>query len=295
MYYPKSQIKPSQFTNGDELVEKITKSAYRGYYFKTSTNQYFTGKYPNDLPNTELELVSGTAEGLGNDATFSDPGAEDFYIPEVEKATEESNYFSLPMGYLISNPITTAYSKVPRRPLQTACKPTKEDYDFGEIQRYIVKKSNNNLYIEISKKEYILFKDRSPIVQFQLYIPITFPWILTGKDRKAVATLNYKTLELKEKAFKIQGLVDRYKNNYSQYYKVVGVQDNLETDGTEYVVSTTGLPYKGKYHIHPTKGAMVGATHTPQFHNSLDLISLNTTGSSNNISPTTSRGSFGSY
>ena len=34
MYYPKSQIKPSQFTNGDELVEKLTKSAYRGYYFK---------------------------------------------------------------------------------------------------------------------------------------------------------------------------------------------------------------------------------------------------------------------
>tara|TARA_R110000782_G_scaffold78511_4_gene156570 strand:+ start:596 stop:1480 length:885 start_codon:yes stop_codon:yes gene_type:complete len=287
MYYPKSQIKPSQFTNGDELVEKLTKSAYRGYYFKTSTNEYFSGKYPNDRPNIELELVNGTAAGLGNDATFSDPGAEDFYIPEVENATEESNYFTLPMDYLLSNSRTTAYSKVPRRPLQTACKPTKEDYDFGEIQRYIVKKTNNNLYIEISKKEYILFKDRSPIVQFQLYIPITFPWILTGKDRKQVSTLNYKTLELKERAFKIQGLVNKYKNNYSQYYKIVGVQDNLETDGTEYVVSTTGLPYKGKYHIHPTKGAMVGKTHTSESHNSLDRIILNTTGSNNDIPPTT--------
>jgi len=272
MYYPKSQIQPSQFTNGDELVEKLTKSAYRGYYFKTSTNQYFSGKYPNDLPNIELELVNGTAAGLGNDDTFSDPGAEDFYIPEGEKATVESNYFTLPREYLTSNPLTTAYSKVPRRPLQTACKPTKEDYDFGEKQRYLVKKTNNNLYIEISKKEYILFKDRSPIVQFQLYIPITFPWILTGKNRKAVATLNYKTLELKEKAFKIKGLVNRYKNKYSEYFKPYS-SENLTTDGDEFLIKDSNRPYSGSYHIHPEKGPMVGAKHTNSPHSYLIPIS----------------------
>ena len=72
----------------------------------------------------------------------------------------------------------------------------------------------------------------------------------------------------------------------SEYYRVVGVQENLETDGTEYVLASTNQPYIGKYHIHPTLGAMAGATHIEIKHDLLKPISQ--TSNSN-------QGSFGGY
>ena len=54
MYYPKSQITPNLYTNGNEFVYANTKEPYSGYYFKTSTGKYFTGRNQDDRPNVEL-------------------------------------------------------------------------------------------------------------------------------------------------------------------------------------------------------------------------------------------------
>jgi hypothetical protein len=51
MYYPKSQIKTNLFTNGDEYYISTNGESYKGYYYKTSNGQVFTGKTPDDRPN----------------------------------------------------------------------------------------------------------------------------------------------------------------------------------------------------------------------------------------------------
>lgn len=46
---------------------------------------------------------------------------------------------------------------------------------------------------------------------------------------------------------------------------------NLYTDGSEFKLPN-GRRYRGYYHVHPTKGAMVGAVHVDRFHESLSPI-----------------------
>ena len=48
-------------------------------------------------------------------------------------------------------------------------------------------------------------------------------------------------------------------------------QDNLYTEGGEYLLN--GTDYVGSYHIHPDKGAMVGAYHISEPHEYLTPIS----------------------
>ena len=55
MYFPKSQIQPNLYTNGEEFVfinnrEKF----YTGYYYKLSTGKRYTGKNPDNGPGIEL-------------------------------------------------------------------------------------------------------------------------------------------------------------------------------------------------------------------------------------------------
>jgi len=44
--------------------------------------------------------------------------------------------------------------------------------------------------------------------------------------------------------------------------------NNLTTDGSEFTLPD-GKKYSGSYHVHISKGAMVGATHTEAFHKRL--------------------------
>lgn len=221
MYFPKSQIKPSQFTNGGELREKVTKNEYRGYFFQTSTNLFYSGKYPEDSPSIELERIPQISTGNNNEELFSDEGADDFVPNEPVSVVEETNYFNLPRAYLESNSTVLKYTKPPRRPIQSYVSPTKTDYELGEFQRYFLKRINSNIYIEVTNTEYQLFLTKNNKVQYHLYICMQFPWIITGKDRKKVGEINYKTLKGKEKKFKIIGLVEKFKEKYSQFFKAL--------------------------------------------------------------------------
>ena len=54
MYFPLSQIKQNQYTNGGEYILTSTSEDYVGYYFSTSTGKYYSGKNTYDTPNIEL-------------------------------------------------------------------------------------------------------------------------------------------------------------------------------------------------------------------------------------------------
>ena len=66
MYYPKSQITPNLYTNGDEFVLSTNNSSYSGYYFKISTGKYFTGRNQDDRPNVELIPVTSLSQDDNN-------------------------------------------------------------------------------------------------------------------------------------------------------------------------------------------------------------------------------------
>lgn len=43
MYYPKSQIKPNQYTNTGEFLIASSNTEYIGYYYSTSDGKFYSG------------------------------------------------------------------------------------------------------------------------------------------------------------------------------------------------------------------------------------------------------------
>ena len=54
MYFPPSQIKTNLYTSGKELSYASNGDEYVGFYFKTSSGRYYSGKNPNNPPNVLL-------------------------------------------------------------------------------------------------------------------------------------------------------------------------------------------------------------------------------------------------
>ena len=63
------------------------------------------------------------------------------------------------------------------------------------------------------------------------------------------------------------------------------VQENLYTSGGEYQLPN-GTEYIGSYHVHPSQGPMVGATHTTTMHDILIPITASNTGNIGNATNT---------
>ena len=299
MYYPKSQISTNLYTPGGELENLFTGENYMGYYFKTSNGSYQSGKTPQSPGSTELILQRNgnpfkspnlikDATLLSLDAPTTSPAAAGILNKPIYV---DGPYFNISKVDYFSLNITS--------PVNSVIYPTESDYINNRFQRYFLRKANNPIFKEVNKQTYKLYVNQDSSVQFDLYFPFKFLWTIAGKSKNEVANINYSILKLTEKRNKIFGLLTYFKNKLTEYYKIVGIQENLETDGTEYLISSTNLPYKGKYHIHPTKGAMVGATHVEVKHDFLKPIkplNIEITGSNNNdLPPTINRGSFGGY
>jgi len=79
MYYPKSQILPNLYTNGEEYIYSSNSKEYIGSYFATADGKFFTGVNPNDKPNHRLTPLSNTPES--KDPTYqSEDIPEDYYV-----------------------------------------------------------------------------------------------------------------------------------------------------------------------------------------------------------------------
>jgi len=298
MYYPLSQISTNLYTSGGELENAFTGENYKGYYFKTSNGNYKSGKTPQSPVTEDLVLQRNgngyTSPNLIKDATLLSVNQTNQFFTTGSRQNKpiyvgNNSYFNISNIDYLSKDLTS--------PVNNVIYPTEKDYTNEQYQRYLLKKSNNAIFKEVNKQTYNLYVKKDQTVQYDLYYPIKFIWTIAGKSKNKVANINYNILKLTEKRTGALGLLKYFKNRLTEYYKVVGIQENLETDGTEYLISSTNLPYKGKYHIHPTKGAMVGATHVDVKHDFLKPIkplNIEITGSNNNdLPPTISRGSFG--
>lgn len=200
MYYPKSQIQTGFYSNG-ELVEKNTLQSYTGPYFTTSDNKAYTGKEPNDGPNSELIILDNT--------NLKSPPRQSF--EEGDELGNQDPRF-LPPNLPYSKAINATrgkrlYSPIPYYPILV-----ENEINNGEFIRYFAKKSNENVYTEISPDNFVAS------VGSRLYLTFTLPWVISG-EKERVRQINANQIQLTERTLSINGLDQFLKYNYLQFYQ----------------------------------------------------------------------------
>ena len=193
-YYPKSQVTNNLFTKGGELQILSSKEEYIGYYWKTSKNQYFSGRNPSDAKSIELQLISFTPTPTINTLTINK--GNDIYN-KIKKVNVNETL------------LLPSYQK----PLITS-----EDYQIGNFVRYFAKKYNQNWYIEINKDTYKKLKNKNKSYAFQNYLTFNLTWQISGNKEK-VASTNEKVIATLEKGYRIEGLHSYLNFNYLEFYK----------------------------------------------------------------------------
>jgi hypothetical protein len=199
MYFPKSQIKPNLYTNGGEFSIATTNQEYIGYYFKTSTGKYYTGRNQDDRPNEELTSL-------------------------IIDTTTSNTPLSIESAVIVVDPIYSYVTNIPVSstltfiPIYSPTSPTQQDYQNGEFQRYFCKKTNQIQYIEINLDQFSKLKAKDPQIEFSLYEPFTITWILTG-NKENVAKVNRNIVELAEKRNRLPKLGEYLRFDYIKYYQ----------------------------------------------------------------------------
>jgi hypothetical protein len=219
MYYPQSQITPNLYTNGNEFMYLKTGIEYIGYYFKISSGKYYTGKTPQNTPNEEIIKSTSDRSQVIINPTYSSNISEIalsydapyVYDENLYNENEILTYLSLKKISIIAPPITIV-------PSYSATLPTQQDYQNTEFRRYFCKKTNEIIYLEISKETYDKLVTQDPQILFSLYIPFYLPWQLTG-DREQVYKTNKNITELTSVRQKLPMLAEYLKMDFTKYYK----------------------------------------------------------------------------
>ena len=193
-YYPKSQVKTNLYTKGGEFQLKSTKQKYSGYYWKNSKGEIFTKKNPNVGGSELLELIPKISTPSINTVTY----------------VEGNNmYNSLRKVNIADFLLLPSYQKP---------SPTSKDYDLGNFNRFFVKKTNENLYIEISKNVYNKLKQKDKAYDYKSYLIFQLLWTLTGNSTQ-VAKTNKNIVTSTEQNYNITKLGAYLKFNYLEFYK----------------------------------------------------------------------------
>ena len=200
-YLPKSQIKSNVYTKGKELYYISNRNEYKGYYYITSQNQYFTGKHPGDFPNTELIKLDLE-------------GAEDFN-PDVVPNIISTSWVYMGSGY------NKSFPSPPSLPLSSHPSPQKKDYELGEFERYFLSKTTHMKFIEVNKELYNKYVNQSPDVSYQLYFPFSINWELVGEKDK-VYEVNLKNVKQIELNLQLRGFTQYFKGRFTQFYQMEG-------------------------------------------------------------------------
>lgn len=193
-YYPKSQVKTNLYTKGGEFQLKSTKQKYSGYYWKNSKGEIFTKKTPNVGGSELLELIPKISTPSINTVTY----------------VEGNNvYNSLKKINIADSLLLPSYQKP---------SPTSKDYDLGNFNRFFAKKTNENLYIEVSKNVYSKLNQKNKAYDYKSYLIFKLLWTLTGNSTQ-VAETNKNIITLTEQTYGIVGLKNYLKFNYLEFYK----------------------------------------------------------------------------
>jgi hypothetical protein len=210
MYYPKSQIKPNQYTKGEEFKVKRTNKPYKGPYYITSKNELFTGKNPNDLPTERLIPIP-----LGE--TSSDSITDQRFSLKTPSQLEQDNSNFWASQFIGYNPKLDKYL-TKTNPKTTYPSPSTTNYQAGEFERYFLKKSNEAKFIEISKEDYQMYVNKDNSVPYELYTPTKISWVLKG-NKDQVYQANKNIVGKVEREQNYYGFSSYFKDNFTQFYQ----------------------------------------------------------------------------
>jgi len=220
MYIPKNRLITNLKTNQGEFVYKDTNVPYNGVYWKSYDGKYFTGKNPNDAPTREIEFPIPIY--------ISDqPSLNSFQLsPLFFSVTDLDDSFDPPFvtnlspdtAYLSIKNVSLNKPDIKFLPTQYYPTPTQDDYNLGAFSRYFVVKSNENIYLEVNKDTYDSIDSQSTDWAWELYVPFTILWTLTG-ERDNVFITNRNITQLTEQRLKKRGLQEFLKQNYLKFYQ----------------------------------------------------------------------------
>jgi hypothetical protein len=217
MYFPKSQIQTNLYTNGNEFQKITTKEIYTGFYFKTSTGQFYTGKTPNDGPNTQLVKVSNVT-----DPGFVTSSQYEFYNQNKTITNVFSNVgidldvTSINNDYYSLKNVSYRNSLTRKIPISFSPIPTEKEYEIGVFQRYFCKKNNELVYIETNQENYNLLINRSSNIAWDLYSALPVLWYIKG-NIEDVYKINKNLISLIEMKNKWHGFTQYFKDDFTKY------------------------------------------------------------------------------
>jgi len=73
-------------------------------------------------------------------------------------------------------------------------------------------------YLEVSQSTFDKIKSKSREYVFELYLPFSISWTITG-DKDKVYSTNQNIVRLTANRLKIHKFEEYFKNNYLQFYK----------------------------------------------------------------------------
>ena len=86
------------------------------------------------------------------------------------------------------------------------------------MRRYFCKKTNEIIYLEVSKDTYDKLVKQDSTILWQLYLPFNLPWQLTG-SKEQVYKVNKNIVELTSVKQKLSMLAEYLKMDFTKYYK----------------------------------------------------------------------------
>ena len=196
---------------------KSTQEIYRGYYYKTFEGSYFSGKTPNDPPNTELIPIEDTATTFEPNTLQNQIAYGDF--PTIFDTLNTPGYDqNMVADYAKLQDINLNQSTRTLLPNQYYSTPTIEDYELGSFTRYFCVKVNQPIYLELSKKTYEKLKNEDGEYTWEPYIPFKIQWTLKGIKEEVKRTNNNIVLIQERKNGKI-GFGRFLKYKFTKFYK----------------------------------------------------------------------------
>jgi hypothetical protein len=167
-YYPTSEITPDLYTSGKQWMT-TNNVEYIGAYHKYLTGEVYT-------------------------KARWQPDVSTVLIPYIDQTIPNKNmpYLKLKPEFQLARTSPTAHT----------VNVTVTDYARGILQRFFIKKRNDNSIIEINKQQFDAWK--SDQIDKKLYIAIEIAWyiagpandVITGIAVPGVATRNQKQIQL---------------------------------------------------------------------------------------------------
>lgn len=210
-YYPASKIKKGKTTDGSEFL--LDGKPYKGKYYQTYDNRYFTGANPLEGKNKELvknqTYLDSIALNIGN------------YSNTFKKQFTNQTNLTLPLaGAPNFKGEPTSYFPIA----------IDLDYQRGYIIRYFTKKVNTPGYVkEISQMEYASIKNGTVPYDVSMWQILEIFWKLTGPlNQKRISQYDIRA-----------GIIDTNKRLVENANKTfLGITDFIAGDYTKFARPT---------------------------------------------------------